>query len=78
MVSQYRTVSYGKWMVLAYDAYGRTTETGLVTSASEPDPFNLTPTEIWTKTFWDGQAATGVPDKTNEAIYSQKISIFLT
>ena len=46
----------GKWMVKAYDAYGRETQTGLITGASAPDPFNLEPTEIWTKTFYDGES----------------------
>lgn len=57
----------GKWMVTAYDDYGRPTQTGLITNTGTPDPINLLPTEIWTKTFWDGQASasfTGFADLT--------------
>ncbi len=47
-----------QWMVTAYDDYGRPIQTGLVNAASIPDPTNLTPTEVWTKTFYDGAVGT--------------------
>lgn len=40
----------GKWMVTEYDDFGRIITTGL---NSSPTIVN----EVWTKTFWDGQAA---------------------
>ncbi|MEM6321472.1 MAG: DUF6443 domain-containing protein, partial [Bacteroidota bacterium] len=46
--------SDGKWMVTAFDAYGRETQTGLISSMSTPNPFGLTPDEVWTENFWDG------------------------
>jgi RHS repeat-associated protein len=63
----------GKWMVMAYDNYGRNTQTGLITNTGVPNASNLSPTEIWTKTFWDGAASTGIADKTNENIYTGKV-----
>jgi len=40
----------GKWMVTEYDVYGRPIITGLNTTPTTVD-------EVWTKTFWDGQAS---------------------
>ena len=42
----------GKWMVTEHDVYGRGIKTGLNTTPTSVD-------EVWTKTFWDGQIATG-------------------
>jgi len=50
----------GKWMVNTYDLYGKKLETGLVSKVGPPDPNNVTPTEVWTKSYYDGDNATAL------------------